>query len=313
MEVRCGCGLVHQGEFPSHIKASTQYGSGVRALTVLLNTGYALPVKKIQLLFEDLFGYPINEGAITNNQIECARQLASSEAAIKERLLSSELGHSDETGVRTAGELHWLHVFANKLCSYFFVHKKRGKEALEDPVSILPDYNGWVVHDCWTSYFNFDGIKHALCGAHILRELYALDEKGVFWARWFVRYLLTLLHLVRRNGGVLTVDEQKKALSLFGKIHAHADRIEPPPEKKKGKRGRAKATKGRNLLDRLMDNQDALLAFAFHQEVPFTNNLAERDLRPSQNQAESRRMFQDIGWGSTPCPYIWLYRHGTKE
>lgn len=294
MEVKCTCGKVHRGEFPPHINSGTQYGSGVRALTVLLNSGYALPVKKVQGLFEDLFGYPINESTIVNNQAECARELASSEETIKERLLSSELGHSDETGIRVAGALHWLHVFADKLCSYFFVHKKRGKEALEDPASILPDYDGWVVHDCWSSYFNFDGIKHALCGAHILRELYALDEKGVLWAKWFVRYLLTLLHLVKRNGGVLTADEQQKALSLFAKIHAHADRVEPPPERKEGKRGRPKATKGRNLLGRLMNHQDAVLAFAFHQEVPFTNNLAERDLRPIKTKQKVAGCFRTL-------------------
>ena len=295
MEVKCNCGLVHHGEFPSHIKASTQYGSGVRALSVLLNSGYALPVKKIQLLFGDLFGYPINESTIVSNQIQCSDQLAPSESVIKEKLLSSELGHSDETGVRTAGKLYWLHVFANKVCSYFFVHEKRGKEALEDTVSILPDYNGWVVHDCWSSYFNFEGIKHSLCGAHILRELYALDEKGVVWAKWFSRYLLTLLHLVKQNDGVLNMSEQKKALLLFEKIHAHADEIEPPPRKQKGKRGRPKATKGRNLLNRLMEHQDAVLAFALHKEVPFTNNLAERDLRPIKTKQKVAGCFRTLG------------------
>jgi len=58
------------------------------------------------------------------------------------------------------------------------------------------------------------------------------------------------------------------------------EKSEPPPKKTPGKRGRYKRTKGRNLVERLIREKDAVLAFAFNKEVPFTNNLAERDIRP---------------------------------
>ncbi len=57
---------------------------------------------------------------------------------------------------------------------------------------------------------------------------------------------------------------------------------EPPPIKIPGKRGKPKKTKARNLIERLIKHKYAVLAFAFHEEVPFTNNLAERDLRPTK-------------------------------
>ena len=312
MEVGCSCcGTKHYGSFPEHIKASTQYGSGVKSFTVLLNTGFALPVKKVQSLFMDLYGYQINEGTIVNNSILCSDELEPTEKAIKEKLIGSissqegvarestedkkAVGHSDETGVRVAGKLHWLHVFSSVLYTFFFVHEKRGKEALNDPQSILPKYSGWVVHDCWASYFKFDGVKHALCGAHILRELYALDEKEIKWAKWFVRYLLTLLHLSKQNdNGCLTKQQQQKALLLYEKICAYANKIEPLPQKKEGAKGRAKATKGRNLLTRLIKHQDGILAFAFHSEVPFTNNLAERDLRPIKTKQKVAGCFRTL-------------------
>lgn len=295
MAITCPCcGLKNEGTFPSHITASTQYGSGVKSLSVLLNSGYALPVKKVQQLFADLFGYEINAGTITNNTIRCNKLLEPVEAAIKEELKGSTLGHSDETGVRVAGKLHWLHVFANTMFTYLFVHTKRGKKALNDTVSLLPTYTGWVVHDCWSSYFNFDGIKHVLCGAHILRELYALEEKGVIWATYFVQYLLLLLELTKLNDGVLTQEQQQRALLLFKAICAYADDIEPLPKKIEGKKGKPKATKGRNLLNRLIKHQQAVLAFAFHQEVPFTNNLAERDLRPIKTKQKVAGCFRTL-------------------
>ena len=304
MEISCSCCQTRsKGEFPTHIKASTQYGNGVRALTVLLNSGFAMPVKKVQSLFVDLFGYKINESTIVSNSITCSERLEPIETVIKQRLNEATLGHSDETGVRVAGKLHWLHVFANTLYTFFFVHQKRGKEASEDDQSVLPTYSlkgGWVVHDCWSSYFKFKGIKHALCGAHILRELYALEENGTIWAKWFRRYFLTLLHLTRQNDiqtneAVLNKQQQHKARLLFKKICQLADEIEPKPQKQQGKRGRPKATTGRNLLNRLIQHQDAVLAFAFFEEVPFTNNLAERDLRPiktKQKVAGCFRTFQ---------------------
>jgi transposase len=298
MRLTCSCcGIAHYGKFPEHIRASTQYGAGVKSLTVLLNSGFALPIKKVKMLFTELFGYKINESTIVNNTISCYEQLEVTENLIKDKLLANKVGHSDETGVRVSGKLHWLHVFSNLFYTYLFVHPKRGKEALNDKVSILPSYSlkgGWVVHDCWSSYFSFKGIKHALCGAHILRELYALDENGTVWAKWFKRYLLTLLHLTEKNGGVLTKEQQDKALELFKKICTNANQIEPLPERIKGKRGKPKATKGRNLLNRLIKYQDGVIAFAFHKEVPFTNNLAERDLRPIKTKQKVAGCFRTL-------------------
>ncbi len=304
----CGhCGLETSGKFPETIPARVQYGSGVRSLTTLLNCGFSMPVKKIQQLFTDLFDYRINEGTIINNNTGCYELLEQSENKIKEQLLKSEVGHSDETGLRVAGKLHWLHVFCSNFFTFFFVHAKRGKQALEDSMSLLPHFSGWLVHDCWNSYFKFTGYKHALCGAHIIRELTALDEEGIKWAKWFMRYLFTLFDIVQANDGVLPTDLQPKALALFNRIAEMADEIEPRPEKVKGKRGKPKATKGRNLLNRLVKHQDAVLAFAFHQNVPFTNNLAERDLRPiktKQKVSGSFRTFKGAQNHARICGFI---------
>ena len=51
-------------------------------------------------------------------------------------------------------------------------------------------------------------------------------------------------------------------------------KAEPPPVKTAGGRGRCKRTKGRNLVERLIREKDAALAFAFNKEVTFKNNLA---------------------------------------
>ncbi|MDZ4203207.1 MAG: transposase, partial [Bacteroidales bacterium] len=50
--------------------------------------------------------------------------------------------------------------------------------------------------------------------------------------------------------------------------------------------------KGRNLVERLIREQAAVLAFAFNQEVPFTNNLVERDIRPTKVKQKISNCFR---------------------
>jgi len=286
------CGAINEGVFPEGINARVQYGAGVRALVVLLNIAFKLPLKKIRTLFGDLYGYAINESTIINAVKKCYNNLESSEVAIKKNILQSIVVHFDETGLRVAGKLHWLHTCSTKLYTYFFIHAKRGRKALEDIVSLLPQFKNWAIHDCWSSYFKFVECQHGLCGTHIIRELFALEEKEILWASWFRRYLFALYDMTEQGTKALDAEQQKKALLLFDKIWNNANRMEPLPVKPKSGRGRPKATKGRNLLTRLKKHQVAVLAFAFHEEVPFTNNQAERDLRPAKTKQKIAGSFR---------------------
>lgn len=286
------CGQVNEGEFPKGVKAYVQYGIGVKSLVVLLNVAFQLPLKKIQTLFADLFGYAINESTIVGATRKCYDQLEQSEEVIKQRLLQKLVVHFDETGLRVLGKLHWLHTACDKMFTHLFVHAKRGKVALTDSDSILPSFKNWAIHDCWISYFDFINCLHGICGAHILRELTALEENKTQWARWMKRYLITIYLMSDKGTNKLTEPQQKKALLLYQKIWNYADEIEPPPKKSTSGRGRPKATKGRNLLNRLNKHQSALLAFAFHEQVPFTNNQAERDIRPAKTKQKVAGCFR---------------------
>jgi transposase len=271
------CGAMQRGVFPSHVKAPTQYGVGVRAFATLLNTGYLLPFKKIQGLFADLFGYAINEGTLVHANTTAYEALAESETLVKAHLQASPVCHFDETGLRVDGTLHWQHVVSTASATYLFVHPKRGRLALTSPDSLLPAYEGWAVHDCWASYFSSTSCRHALCGAHLLRELTAVAEQGRQWATQMHTLLLAMYR--HATCGTATVSYPQRWGRLYDRVCRSAEHEEPPPTRR-GRRGKATRTKGRNLLTRLRRYKSAVLAFAFHEEVPFTNNQAERDLRP---------------------------------
>ncbi len=285
------CGELNTGSSPDNVNAPVQYGYGVRAYAVLLNVHFKLPFKKIQLLFGDLFGYSINESTVYSASRQCYEKLEESEEIIKSKVAESNVAHADETGLWVAVKLHWLHTATSLFFTHLFVHKKRGREALDSDKSVLNKLSGWLVHDCWSSYFKYTGVKHAICGAHILRELEGLIENGQSkWAKGFKTFLMSVYKMPFEE----RVKQQKSIVSKYNLICNTGEKSEPPPIKAIGKRGRYKRTKGRNLVERLIREQNAVLAFAFNKDVPFTNNLAERDIRPAKVKQKISNGFRTL-------------------
>ena len=189
-QVTC-CGRAQSGRFPAEATATVQYGSGVQALVTKLSVDHRLPLAQISRLFEDLYGYELNSTTI-EEAIRRGYDLAASiEAESMAQLEEEPCVHFDETGVRVAGKLHWLHVASTECWMHLFVHEKRGTAAF-DKASILEAYTGTAVHDCWSSYFSFDQVS----GAHLLRELQGLMEhpssQNVRWTETMHAFLLDL-------------------------------------------------------------------------------------------------------------------------
>ena len=283
------CGQEQKGVAPEGVNTPAQYVNKVKAFVVLLNVHYKLPYKKIQRLFSDLFGYPINESTISSAGEKCYEKLEESERVIKSKIIGDKVVHADETGLRTAGKLHWLHTATTLLYTYLFVHEKRGSGAIQSNKSTLRDYIGWLVHDCWGSYFNLRNLKHAICGAHILRELEGLiKSRETKWAKVFKLFLLYVYKMPFEE----RVKQRKHIESRYDRICGVGEKAEPPPVKTTGSKGRYKRTQGSNLVERLIREKNAVLAFAFNKEVPFTNNLAERDIRPAKVKQKISNCFR---------------------
>lgn len=249
-----------------------------------MTVDYRIPFKKIQGLFNDLFGYAINESTVYSASRQCYNKLEEAEDVIKIKVTESDVAHADETGLRVAGKLHCLHTASSLLYTYLFVHEKRGRLALESDKSILDRIRDWLVHDCWSSYFKFN-MKHAICGAHILRELEGLIENDKSkWAGVFQNFLWSVYEMPFEE----RVKRRPHIESRYNLICTLGERAEPPPYKAPGKGGRYRRTKERNLVERLIREKDAVLAFAFNKEVPFTKNLAERDIRPAKVKQKTK-------------------------
>lgn len=282
------CGRGHLGSFPPEVGQPVQYGSRIKALSVLLNNDYKLPLKKIGQLMGDLWGCSFNESTAVTANASMYQSLAPIEEQIKTAILASEVAHFDETGMRVEKKLHWFHVVSTSSFTYLFVHKKRGRGALDSDDSLLKDFQNRAVHDCWESYFGFEQCQHALCSAHLLRELTNLIEKGSKWAAKMHEFMLDL-YRNSQKASVIIADRQTWERE-FKHICQLADSEEPPPIQ--GKRGKPKNSKGRNLLNRLTKHQEGWLDFAFVEGIPFSNNQAERDIRCLKTKQKVATNFQ---------------------
>jgi transposase len=274
-QIEC-CGQKQAGEYPADVGSNVQYGPGVRALVVKLSVDHRVPLEQICCLFSDMYGYELNSKTVERALEEGYEMTAGVEAETKEQLKQARVAHFDETGMRVGGTLKWLHTASNALYTHLFVHEKRGEKALRSGDSVLPEFSGWAIHDHLAAYYKFTS-KHGACNAHILRELHGLMEDGSAWAETMHTFLLELY----RQTLPLSGEAATQAQWQYRQILSQAELAEPPPEPKVG-RGRPKSTPGRNLLRRMTEHEEAILAFALVEGVPFTNNQAERDLRPAK-------------------------------
>lgn len=287
----CKCGESICGKFPDDVTAPVQYGMRVQAMVTLLSVHGCLSFGKIGRLFADLYSYQLNT-ATTQIMVQRSAQRMPMEV-IKAGITGAKVAHFDETGIKENGKLKWLHTASTDSLTYQFVHQKRGKAAMTDMQSVLPSFTGIAVHDCWASYFGFSEMKHAICNAHILRELTGIIENSE--SKWGLRMKQLLLEMYRKSDyGKGIIKRMSGFEKKYDRILNAAQKEEPPPEKTTG-RGKLKRTKGRNLLERLKKYKESVLLFATRREVPFTNNQAERDIRPSKVKQKTSGGFRAPG------------------
>lgn len=289
--------------FPKGITKAVQYGVALKAHTVYMSQYQLIPYKRIQDYFREQIEVPVSEGSVYNFNKEAYDLLETFDEKAKAKLAEAEVLHVDETGINKNGDRYWLHSASNGSWTHFFPHEKRGTEAM-DSIGILPKFNGVLCHDHWKPYYAY-GCTHALCNAHHLRELERVwEEDKQRWAKEMKILLEEINRVVNDSGGVLKSDDSEKYRDKYRLILKNAATAEcPPPDEtqQKGKRGRVKRSKARNLLERLRDYEDDVLRFMDNKIVPFTNNLSENDIRMTKVQQKISGCFRSLDGAKIFC------------
>ena len=271
------CGAPTQAPFPEGVAAPVQYGPRICAFVVYLLHGHFLPEDRLAELMRDLFGVSLVPATIARMSRSCAHRLRSFAQAVRERVSDAKVKHLDETGFRLGGKTQWLHIASTALLTCYRVCAKRG--------SLWEGVVGIVVHDHWKPYYTMNGVLHALCNAHHLRELKALIEiDHEDWARKMQILLRRACHATN------LARARRVALKprLIARIKRRYDAVvaeglafhqAQPALRRAQRRGGKPRRIGHNLLLRLHQRRDDVLRFLSDPGVSFTNNQAERDAR----------------------------------
>jgi len=269
------CGAEVRAVFPPGVNAPVQYGPRFQSLMVYLNQQQLLPYERLAQLCQDLFGQPLSAGTLVAANERVFAQLEPFAQALVQQVPQAPVVHLDESGLRVAGALHWLHVASTSQLTFYGVHPKRGTEAM-DALGIVGACRHWVVHDHWKPYFSYPECLHALCNEHLLRELKFLwEEQQEVWARQLSDLLLGL-HRRRQKHGPFNESQFNRARKHYRAVVRRGRYRHPRPPAGQGRRAQSKAA---NLLERLEDFDWSILAFLWDARVPFTNNQGEQDIR----------------------------------
>ena len=278
------CSSLVKGQFLSDLHGPLQYGNGLKAFIVNLLVSQMVALNRAQKLIKSMMGVVISEASLLKFVRRLYEALEGWEIQATEQLLHMPSIHVDETSFRVDKKNHWIHVYSAGDITLKFLHRKRGKEAIE-AVNIIPRYGGVIIHDCWSSYLSYLHCGHGLCGSHLLRELvFIIEANGYAWARNMKRLLQETSHSVSNSNEKRLPDKELANLQKrYRNILTRGEKELPPiPPKPSGKRGKIAKSDAHNLLERLKKHESAVLLFAKDPYVAFTNNRAERDLRMSK-------------------------------
>jgi transposase len=266
------CGKVHKASFPERIKnAPTSYGERMEAIVTYLTNYQLIPLKRTTELMSDLFNVQISQGTVVRSGQEAYERLEEPEAIIKEEIKEGEVANFDESGMRVNGKTWWLHSASTQTSTVYIVHEKRGKEAM-DEMGILPEFKGTAIHDHWMSYYHYS-CAHGECNEHHLRHLkYLHEELGQEWACEMAALLLRIkLHVdLSRVFGAQSLSHEDIAAYeiMYRKILTTASES-----------GEEMPLEAKRMTKRLTNYEQETLLFMVDFNIPFTNNLAERDIR----------------------------------
>ena len=286
------CHAEARARFPHEMPGPLQYGPGIKAYVVHLLIAQMLSLKRVAQSMHALIGRTLSEATLLGYVAQLHHALAQWERHAIERLLASPAMHVDETSLRVDRKNHWIHVYSAGTLTVKCLHPKRGREAIE-AIGILPRYGGVAVHDCWASYLSYTHCDHALCGAHLLRELaFIVDAHHYAWAKRMKRLLLGACHQVsKRDDKMLTPERvQGAAKTLPHHPHPRGERASTHPTSPKRparQSGQVRCPQSVGTDEKLRDRRVAL-----RQTPRCRLHQQSCRARPAhgQGQAESLRM-----------------------
>jgi transposase len=268
---RCGgCGRRYRAEAPAGMEPGTPVGPGIRSLLAYLHHSHHVSFERLSRIAAELFGLTISQGAIANAFRRMEAGMTAATKAITDKLLTARIIASDETSTRTNGIAHWQWVFLSKDAVLHEITPRRARIVAEEVL-------GGHQPDVWVSdrYAGQQelGKEHQVCLAHVLRDVqYAIDCGDTVFAPKIRDHLRWAIRIGKRRSRLkdttLTA-YAAKADNLLTRL------VQMPVAHPAGRvlLKQIKAWRGKFFV--------FVLVFLTNRDVPATNNISEREIRPS--------------------------------
>ncbi len=267
---KCECGHETTSDFPLGVKSPVSYGCGIQGVVAYLHARHYVPFLRMKELVNDLFGLSISEGGIDLLLKKFEKKSQSFYQKIIDKIQSSPVIGSDETGCKVNGETNWFWTWQNAQYTFIHASDNRAKKTIDN---IFP--NGFpescLISDCWNPQLNTIARTHQICTAHLLRETkYLIQLYEHDWAKAFQKLLLDAIN-VKAN---MTLDDY----SICGNVQVGniLDRFD---NLLNNYNQTAKFKKLNTFVKRMVKLKDYLFTFLFNPEVTPDNNASERAIR----------------------------------
>ena len=286
IKLRCSCGNHCESTFPIEARAQTCYGPRIRANALYLMARQHLPLERTKEAISDLLGLNCSTGFLDDVYNQGAEGLGTFIDEITSQLAEAEVVHFDETSIKVKKARHWLHVASTKELTLLHANRSRGKGATE-AVGVLPSFGGVSVHDRLAMYFDYKKSTHAVCGAHLLRNLasVAVADNQREWATKMSGLLIEMAGTANeaREAGLVRIAPYQLTgyLGRYDAIVREGLNANPTPTARKRD---SLERESYNLVSAFCKLRSEVTLFASDLRVPFTNNQAERDLRMAKLQ-----------------------------
>lgn len=291
-DIKCcpGCRAEAVGEFPAGVNAPATYGPEITTRVADVVIGHHVPVRRSTILVMELLGMAVSTGFAASLRGRAADLIRDGGFldAVRKLLATAPVVHADETFARAAGGTAFVHVACTEHLTLMHTGD-RSAQTIDDG-GVLPELSPWqvLIRDGYGGYTHLTNVLHAWCGAHLLRDLRGIheaDPAGQLWAKAMADTLLEAHRIATaaRAAGrdELTADELRTIDRLYTGALARARTDNPTTDHS------VLAGHARTLATRFETHRKTILRFTTNLAVSFTNNTAERAVRPVKIQQRS--------------------------
>lgn len=285
---------------PDAYRAEVSYGSEIRSMVSCLYSEGVVSNDRICDFINSISGDTLNisEGCVYGICRQFSNICDQEFQKIEEDILNQRVACTDATYMTVDGKRAYIRNISNEQAVAYYAMLKKNLEELKK-IPLLEKFTGILEHDHETALYHF-GTQHAECNVHLHRYLKKnTEETGNSWSHNLSCLLSGLNNarkeLIKEGKTVFTEEQLARYTARYDELLEYGM---SQNQKTKGKLARSEEKK---LLKRLMKYKSNHLLFLFDFEVPYSDNMSERDLRKCKNRQKMAGGFRSMDGMAMYC------------